>query len=412
MLFVDYSSAFNTIIPDILITKLITLGLPPLTCAWIKDFLTNRPQTVRLGPHLSSTRTLSTGSPQGCVLSPLLYCLYTHDCSPANNSNLIVKFADDTTVVGIISGGDEAAYREEVLKLVAWCSENNLALNTRKTKEIIINFRKLSTDPPPTPHQRVHTFRFLGVLISSDLTWTENTTAIIKKAQQRLHFLRVLRKYNLNSSLLLAFYRSSIESILTYCITVWYSSCTMADRERLQRIIKAAQKIIGCPLPSLTDIFTSRCLTRAKNITKDNTHPGFILFDLLPSRRRYSGPGHVIRCRDGGPEQVSDDVYAPAVVSGDVEPSAARMPSSPWVESSGGTPLWSPGRDGGASAAGAIPWTADGEVRPSMDGPVGRPGMVKTAARTWVVCVGADPPAVTVDARLSSVEMEWRRRLP
>ncbi|KAK0155914.1 hypothetical protein N1851_001550 [Merluccius polli] len=113
--------------------------------------------------------------------------------------------------------------------------------------------------------------------------------AIIKKAQQRLHFLRVLRKYNLNSSLLLAFYRSSIESILTYCITVWYSSCTMADRERLQRIIKAAQKIIGCPLPSLTDIFTSRCLTRAKNITKDNTHPGFILFDLLPSRRRYSG---------------------------------------------------------------------------------------------------------------------------
>ncbi|KAK0148357.1 NLR family CARD domain-containing protein 3 [Merluccius polli] len=287
MLFVDYSSAFNTIIPDILITKLITLGLPPLTCAWIKDFLTNRPQTVRLGPHLSSTRTLSTGSPQGCVLSPLLYCLYTHDCSPANNSNLIVKFADDTTVVGIISGGDEAAYREEVLKLVAWCSENNLALNTRKTKEIIINFRKLSTDPPPTPHQRVHTFRFLGVLISSDLTWTENTTAIIKKAQQRLHFLRVLRKYNLNSSLLLAFYRSSIESILTYCITVWYSSCTMADRERLQRIIKAAQKIIGCPLPSLTDIFTSRCLTRAKNITKDNTHPGFILFDLLPSRRRY-----------------------------------------------------------------------------------------------------------------------------
>ncbi|XP_072769512.1 uncharacterized protein [Nerophis lumbriciformis] len=126
MLSVDYSSAFNTIIPDRLCNKLDTLGLPPLTNAWIRDFLTDRPQNVRLGPHLSSSRTLSIGSPQGCVLSPLLYCLYTHDCSPAHSDNLTVKFADDTTVVGLISRGDEAAYREEVLKLTAWSSENNL----------------------------------------------------------------------------------------------------------------------------------------------------------------------------------------------------------------------------------------------------------------------------------------------
>uniref|UniRef100_A0A1A8EWU0 Reverse transcriptase domain-containing protein n=1 Tax=Nothobranchius korthausae TaxID=1143690 RepID=A0A1A8EWU0_9TELE len=183
MLFVDYSSAFNTIIPDILINKLVTLGLPPLTCAWIKDFLTNRPQTVRLGPHLSSTRTLSTGSPQGCVLSPLLYSLYTHDCSPTHNNTLIIKFADDTTVVGLISKGDEAEYREEVLKLAAWCSENNLSLNTRKTKELIVDFRRHSTDLAPLYIngecvERVHTFRFLGVLISADISWAENISAV------------------------------------------------------------------------------------------------------------------------------------------------------------------------------------------------------------------------------------------
>ena len=292
MLFVDYSSAFNTIIPNILITKLITIGLAPLTCAWIKDFLSNRPQSVRLGPHLSSTRTLSTGSPQGCVLSPLLYCLYTNDCSLTHNNNLIVKFADDTTVAGLISKGDEAAYREEVLKLTAWCSENNLALNTGKTKEIIVDFRKHNTDPAPLyingeSVERVHTFRFLGVLISDNISWSENITAITKKAQQRLHFLRVLRRYNLDSNLLLTFYRSSIESLLTYCITVWYGSCTAADRERLQRVVKAAQRIIGCPLPSLTDIYTSRCLSRATSIIKDSSHPGSDLFDLLPSGRRY-----------------------------------------------------------------------------------------------------------------------------
>uniref|UniRef100_A0A8C7X192 Reverse transcriptase domain-containing protein n=1 Tax=Oryzias sinensis TaxID=183150 RepID=A0A8C7X192_9TELE len=292
MLFVDYSSAFNTIIPDILIRKLDTIGLPPLTCAWIKDFLTDRPQAVRLGPHLSPTRTLSTGSPQGCVLSPLLYCLYTYDCSPQHDSNLIVKFADDTTVVGLISKGDEAAYREEVLKLAAWCSDNNLALNTKKTKEIIVDFRRHSTDPAPLyingeRVERVHTFRFLGVVLSNNISWTENITEVIKKAQQRLHFLRVLRKHNLDPSLLTTFYRTSIESLLTYCITVWYGSCTMADRERLQRVVKAAQRIIGSPLPSLSDIYSSRCLGRAGKIIKDSSHPGSGLFDLLPSGRRY-----------------------------------------------------------------------------------------------------------------------------
>ncbi|KAF7661471.1 hypothetical protein LDENG_00260640, partial [Lucifuga dentata] len=134
MLFVDYSSAFNTIIPDILVVKLLDLGLPSLTCSWIKDFLTHRPQT--------SSRTLSTGSPQGCVLSPLLYALYTHDCTAAYTGNTIIKFADDTTVIGLISGGDEVNYRNEVLKLTEWCSANNLLLNTTKTKEIIVDFRK------------------------------------------------------------------------------------------------------------------------------------------------------------------------------------------------------------------------------------------------------------------------------
>lgn len=121
MLFIDFSSAFNTIIPDILIPKLVNLGLPLSTCSWIKDCLINHPQQVKLGHHLSSARTFSTGSPQGCVLSPL-YSLYTFDCSPAQPYNIIVKFADDTAVVGLITRGNEAAYRDEVLKLGQWCT--------------------------------------------------------------------------------------------------------------------------------------------------------------------------------------------------------------------------------------------------------------------------------------------------
>ncbi len=81
MLFVDYSSAFNTIVPATLVEKLQTLGLNRSLCSWILDFLTGRSQVVRMGNNTSSPLTLNTGAPQGCVLSPLLYSLYTHDYS-------------------------------------------------------------------------------------------------------------------------------------------------------------------------------------------------------------------------------------------------------------------------------------------------------------------------------------------
>ncbi len=107
LLFIDFSSAFNTIIPQQLIHKLVQLGLNTSLCNWLLDFLTGRPQAVRVGSNTSSTITLNTGAPQGCVLSPVLFTLLTHDCTPSHNSNLFIKFADGTTVVGLISNRDE-----------------------------------------------------------------------------------------------------------------------------------------------------------------------------------------------------------------------------------------------------------------------------------------------------------------
>ncbi len=78
ILFVDFSSAVNTIN---LQNKLTLLSVPTSICQWIICFLTDRQQVVRLGKFSSSTRTISTGAPQGCVLSPLLFSLYTNDCT-------------------------------------------------------------------------------------------------------------------------------------------------------------------------------------------------------------------------------------------------------------------------------------------------------------------------------------------
>jgi hypothetical protein len=101
MLFIDYSSAFNTIVPSKVITKLRTPGLNPSLCNWILDFLTGHPHVVRVGNNTSATLTLNTGPTQGCMLSPLLYSMFTHNCVARHDSNTIIKFANDTTVVGL-----------------------------------------------------------------------------------------------------------------------------------------------------------------------------------------------------------------------------------------------------------------------------------------------------------------------
>ncbi len=99
---------------------MIQLSIPTSVCQWITSFLTDRQQLVRLGKFSSSTRTISTGAPQGCVLSPLLCSLYTNDCTSKDPSIKLLKFADDTTQIGLIQDSDESAYRQEVKELAVW----------------------------------------------------------------------------------------------------------------------------------------------------------------------------------------------------------------------------------------------------------------------------------------------------
>ena len=172
MLFIYYSSAFNTIVPTKLITKLRTLGLNASLCNWILDFLTGLPQMVRVGNNTFAMLILNTGAPQGCVRSPHLYSMSTHDCMAKHDSNTIIKFADDTTVVGLITDNDETAYREEVRELAVWCKENNLSFNVSETKELIVDYRKRRAEQSTVNIDRavaelVECFKFLDVHITN-----------------------------------------------------------------------------------------------------------------------------------------------------------------------------------------------------------------------------------------------------
>ncbi len=158
-----------------------------------------------------------------------LTCSDTNDCTSKDPSVKLLKFADDATLIGLIQDGDESAYRQEVKELAVWCSFNNLELNTLKTVEMIVDFRRNPPALPPLTIMNstvtaVESFRFLGTTISQDLKWDNHIDSIVRKAQQRLYFLHQLRKFNLPQELLKQFYSAIIESVLCTSITVWFSS--------------------------------------------------------------------------------------------------------------------------------------------------------------------------------------------
>ena len=116
MLFIDYSSAFNTIVPSKLISKLRTLGLNASLCNWILDFLMGLPQVVMVGKNTSAVLVLITGDPHGYMLRPSC-----SPCSPTTAWPLTTptpSLSLQTTVVGLITDNDETACREEVSRLL------------------------------------------------------------------------------------------------------------------------------------------------------------------------------------------------------------------------------------------------------------------------------------------------------
>ncbi|KAL0150137.1 hypothetical protein M9458_054564, partial [Cirrhinus mrigala] len=239
-----------------------------------------RPQkTLTVAPCISERNTAMldlVATPQTKAADPRLH-----------SSNRIIKFADDTTVVDLISNNDETHYREEVAQLAKWCGVNNLSLNVGKTKEVVMDFGRNSVDHRPLTIdssivERVSSTKFLGVHIMQDLTLTTNVTSLNKKGQHRLHFPCQLKRANLPPPILTTFYRDTIEIVLTSCITVWYRNCSAADRKTLQQTVNTAAKIICAPLPSILDIFLARCSSKASSIMKDPTHPSDNLFQLRP----------------------------------------------------------------------------------------------------------------------------------
>ena len=294
-LFIDYSSAFNTMQPHILLDKLKQYDVPARLQLWILDFLTNRKQYVRTSKERSGSLTINTGAPQGCVLSAFLFIIYTNDMAMNSDSCKIIKYADDTIVLGLINKNNETKYREAIDYVTNWCSDNYLHLNVSKTKEMVFDFRvnqntKIPVVIDDTDVTFVEEYKYLGVTIQNDLKWDVHINNQVKKANKRMYHVRCLRNLNVDRKIICLFYNSVISSVLTYAISTWFNACSEKLHGLMNKSRKRVCKIVGSQYHCFIDkpdfLYDKKCISLVGKIIKDCLHPLHVYFKFLPHGKR------------------------------------------------------------------------------------------------------------------------------
>lgn len=296
VLFMDFSSAFNTIQPHILLQRLLDLNVNSHIILWVKNFLSDRPQRVCVNGTMSTPLSVSTGVPQGCVISPILFSLYT-DAIRCHNAVLdLIKYADDMALVGRLHDEDSVAqYFYQIQLMEKQFSESFLELNVSKTEEMV--FGKLKEEDISQPvmigSERVaivDSFKYLGTVLDGNLSFADHTASIHKKAQQRMFLLRKLKTFSVSEAILELVYRSLIESVITFNLVTWYSHLTMSNKNKLARLITTASKVIGRQQRQLPELYHAAVCRKAKLIVCDVSHPLHACFEKLPSGRRFRVP--------------------------------------------------------------------------------------------------------------------------
>ena len=247
---VDYSRAFDSISHAVLLEKLHhTYGFRGPLLNWISSFISNRKQRVVFRGQMSAFVSVLSGVPQGSVLGPLLFNIYTNDLHLHLNSK-VNQYADDSFISRTINNYSDEVILQNDLNTLDWWSENNaLQLNPQKCQVMCI-CRRTKNKPTPvyyvsnTKLSVASSLRLLGVQVSSDLSWNEHVSNVTKKCNRLIGFLKtVVGKQNPN--ILLTLYRSLVLPVIDFCSPVWfvYRKNHINNLELIQR--RATRFILG-----------------------------------------------------------------------------------------------------------------------------------------------------------------------
>lgn len=258
-LFIDVAKAFDTVNHDVLLSKLQRIGFRGPFYSLIKSFLSNRTQVVCVDNIRSALACLTSGVPQGSILSPLLFNIYVNDTSSVVTTCFIHQYADDTVLFSRHLDYQRAMEMLQVdaVNLMDWFSTNKLRVNTAKTK--LICFRNPlknvnltfplylhtsnCTCTDCTPIQYVDSMKYLGVHFDCDLAWGTHMSHLCQRLRTVCCFM-----YNIKGILPLSIKKNIIHalaySVLRYGITVFFN-CSLQWHSRIDRILKGILKSVA-----------------------------------------------------------------------------------------------------------------------------------------------------------------------
>ena len=241
--FIDLRKAFDTVDHNILLKKLQCYGVKELNLKWCQNYLSNRVQRTLANGHLSSSKNITCGVPQGSVLGPLFFILYVNDVQQAICGAHLQLYADDTVLFASDHDAEVAARKlQPALKqFEEWCSRNKLSLNPKKTKKMAFGTRlqvkkakNVTLLIANVPLQNVPTYKYLGILLDSTLSYNCHVNNVVSTVTYKANLLAKIRKFMTNN-VALKIYKSMILPYFDYGDVI-YNTANQTGLDKLQRV--------------------------------------------------------------------------------------------------------------------------------------------------------------------------------
>ena len=245
-IFLDLAKAFDSVPHERLLLKLQRHGIEGSLFLWFRNFLTNRQQRVVIRGTYSNWAPVISGVPQGTILGPTLFLLYINDIT--NDTTSTIKlFADDTKIYRELNNvdGDTSAVQSDLDSLSNWTTDWQVQFNPQKCEVMRITHKRDKSKQPyyisNTELTPVDSFKDLGVMVSSDLSWSKHVDYTVNKANKVLGLLKRTIGGK-NKEIFSMLYKSLVRPILEYASPVW-SPYLVKDILAIEKIQRRASRI-------------------------------------------------------------------------------------------------------------------------------------------------------------------------
>ena len=268
--FIDMSKAFNRVDHNIFVQDLFDMHCPPWLLRILMSFLKNRSLILHYKGSKSQKKDLLGGSPQGTLLGVFVFIikfngalmrppvqrplsLKSEACKAKymDDSSLAVSIPLDPKIVDTFLPKDENLLQMYIEDLENFTKSNGMKINHKKSKVMKFS-RSLKCDFPLEIEfndnnqclEKIETIKLLGLMISENLKWNENTNYICKKARSKIFLLRNMKASGLSVNELIDAYTKEVRSLLELAVPVWSSGITLEQDLKIERVQKAALAVI------------------------------------------------------------------------------------------------------------------------------------------------------------------------